>query len=120
MTSTLNILHVYMAEEGERVGDFRLSSPRVCKLALSRFAKQGGANPALVDAAYGLAEEAQFERRSYGRGVFYSWAYWNDGPAAKVDLGDPWPAARWPKATLAFELLSKHLDGEVNLLEKAS
>ena len=53
-----------------------------------------------------------FERRGYGGGVCYCWAYVHNDQEV-LDCGDPWPGADWPKARLIeavkFALMGKVL-----------
>lgn len=53
--------------------------------------------PAVID---GL--EFRFNRRRYGR-TFYCWAAVKLPDDTFKDLGDPWPAANWPKVALLQE-----------------
>jgi hypothetical protein len=43
--------------------------------------------------------EFSFDRRWYGKGICYTWAFVMHA-GEWVSLGDPWPAARWPKKEL--------------------
>ena len=43
--------------------------------------------------------EFKFDRRWYGRGICYTWAFVMHADEW-LALGDPWPAARWPKKEL--------------------
>ena len=40
-----------------------------------------------------------FERRRYGRGSFFCWAYVQHGEEWLL-CGDPWPAVNWPRKKL--------------------
>lgn len=103
-------------EAADYYDDQRFGSPKVSKRALSKFSELNSSYAALVAKAYEEAAKASFERRSYGRGNFFSWVYWEEGPCAELDVGDPWPAQRWPKDTLAAELVYRHAAGEVSLI----
>lgn len=43
--------------------------------------------------------EVYFERRRYGN-TTYTWAYLTDGVSSSIELGDPYPAVRFPKKEL--------------------
>ena len=43
--------------------------------------------------------EYKFDRRWYGQGICYTWAFVKHA-GDWLALGDPWPAARWPKKEL--------------------
>ena len=51
-----------------------------------------------------------FERRRYSR-TFYCWAYLHNGSEV-IGLGDPWPAANWPKRAL-LEAVNWAMAGKV-------
>lgn len=44
--------------------------------------------------------EYKFERRWYGKGIAYTWA-WVKFAGEWISLGDPWPSKQWPKKELA-------------------
>lgn len=110
------VLTSAITEAADYYDDQRFGSPKVSKRALSQFREVSSSYAALVAKAYEEAEKASFERRSYGRGKFFSWVYWEEGPCADLYVGDPWPARRWPKDTLAAELVYRHAAGEVSLI----
>jgi hypothetical protein len=49
------------------------------------------------EALLASARLATFQARNYGKGQFFSWI---DHP--ELDIGDAWPASRWPLAVVAF------------------
>ncbi len=63
-----------------------------------------------IQTPYGLLTFV-FERRSYGRGQFYCWAYVLNG-AESISMGDPWPASNFKRSAL-MEPLSWALAGKV-------
>lgn len=77
----------------QRYAKMRFSEfpPRSAKMIFSKFPEE------IIDGF-----EVKFNRRSYGGGQFYSWAFYRklgemQWKALKVD---PWPASRWPKGIL--------------------
>lgn len=115
MTDIIDIQAVYKQAATE-VGCNKFGSAKAAKKALGLLVKNhDGAD--LVEQARHFAKDAQYQRRSYRRGVFYSWPYWNDGPLKDLDLGDPWPASRWPQDYLAFCIIQAHLKGEIDVFE---
>lgn len=50
------------------------------------------------------ALEFQFERRRYGKGSFFCWAWVKHGDKW-LSLGDPWPGVHWRRAELEEEAL---------------
>lgn len=108
----LEKLRSFYFDSAKHYNDDRISSARVCKRALKLFTELGD-NPAkLVEAAYKKAEQTRFTRRCYRPGVFYSWPYWDaEGCDMHNHIRDAWPAQRWPKDTLAFEVVQLNLKG---------
>ena len=54
------------------------------------------------DEVCSVAESCTFSTRKYAPGSFYTWAHL---PSGEQVAGDPWPATRYPKAALCFQLL---------------
>lgn len=60
-----------------------------------------------------MAESCTFTTRNYGGGQFYTWAKL---PCGIEVGGDPWPAARFPKAVLCIQCLMRIYESEMQRL----
>jgi len=81
---------------------------RYCELRRNSCREVKASELALKDAPLNLLDELQqlvsactFTVRNYGGGQFYCWAH-----HPHYDLGDPWPASRWPRKSLAMTFVS--------------
>lgn len=66
--------------------------------------------PAWTDSEQAVDAALLFQRKKYGRGG-YCWAYVKLPDGTEVELGDPWPAMKWPRAILlplAREAMARH------------
>lgn len=54
-----------------------------------------------------IVDQFTFNVRRYGISDFYCWAF-----HPEIQIADPWPASRFPKAVLAMEYIYSKIDKE--------
>jgi hypothetical protein len=108
----LTSLPVLFREAAKELGSTRVCCPKAVAKALRKLKATGKATDALQRAEE-LAGTVHYERRGYGPGVTYSWPFWREEPLKTLKLKEPWPAVRWPKAVLVYEILVSASKGEV-------